>query len=162
VSDEIWKDVVGYEGLYEVSSWGRIRDDRGLYQLFSLMTIGYYRVALKGVGNSERFLVHRLVLIAFEGLREGFECSHKDGIKTNNILSNLKWETHKENMSRTVGHGTSGRGGDNGMSKLTEAQVLEIKELLKGDLFQREIGARFGVSHSTIGDILHKRTWRYL
>ena len=121
---EIWKDIAGYEGLYQVSNYGQVksleRDVRHIskngtefYKHYSerilsqnMSTPGYYTVMLYkdnevyGPKESQRFGVHKLVAEAFlpnpMGLRD---VNHKDEDKTNNVVTNLEWMTHSANKS---------------------------------------------------------------
>lgn len=101
---ERWKPIPGYEGLYEVSSFGRVRRSSAghLYRKDDVLPFelhqGYPRIILNKNGCPHRFNVHILVLETFKGKRpKGKEASHLDDIKTNNHSSNLEWMTHKEN-----------------------------------------------------------------
>ena len=100
---EIWKDVVGYEGRYQVSNKGRIRSlpvkSRTRYFSGSILKTfkdgnGYETVNL----SRKMFKVHRLVAIAFIPNENGYACvNHKDEVKTNNVVENLEWCTYKYN-----------------------------------------------------------------
>ena len=102
--EEIWKDIKDYEGLYEVSNLGRVRNILTDYQLKpSINTNGYYRVALtnRDKGIKKDFKVHRLVAIHFIGEQETPErkfVNHIDSDKSNNTLMNLEWVTGIENQ----------------------------------------------------------------
>ena len=103
---EVWKDVVGYEGLYQVSNLGRVKsighknnhkDEIILKQ--SSNYIGYKVVTLCKDKVQKEVRVHRLVAIAFiENPQNKPYVNHIDGIKDNNHVSNLEWTTQKENM----------------------------------------------------------------
>jgi hypothetical protein len=109
---EKWKDITGYEGLYQVSDQGRVRSlDRkvkskgsGSYlrkgQLIKpkMRRDGYPSVGLRADGGRKFFLVHRLVLEAFVGVRpEGMEARHLNDVKSDARLENLVWGTRSEN-----------------------------------------------------------------
>lgn len=116
---EEWRDVPGWEGYYQVSDQGRVksvariinRSDGTVWPikervLRSTTKTGYHTVQLSRNGKPVRFYVHRLVLLAFIGdAGPGFEVCHNDGQKDNNILSNLRWDTHSANGGDTVTHG---------------------------------------------------------
>lgn len=86
-----------------------------------------YLMAGFGVGY-KRYYIHRLVLLAFVGpCPPGMECCHIDGNPINNRLSNLRWGTRRENMEDRVRHGCDNGGIRNGMSRLTVADVVEIR-----------------------------------
>lgn len=112
LSTEVWKDVVGYEGLYKVSSLGRVRSlDRvvthknGRKRLFKgkLLTPfknEYFMVVLSKNGKKSSSNIHRLVAQAFIPNTNNLpEVNHKDEDKTNNRLSNLEWCTRKYNIN---------------------------------------------------------------
>lgn len=93
--EEVWKAVVGYEGLYEVSSEGRVKSliTNKLMSIFGCGN-GYYRVSLKGRG----VYVHRIVAEAFiENPLNKKEVNHLDEDPSNNCVENLEWATRTEN-----------------------------------------------------------------
>ena len=108
---EIWKDIEGYDGKYQVSNLGRVRsvdhiglmggfnkDKTKLYHgriLKPCNTRGYLAIGIKG----KTFTIHRLVAHAFvSGYFEGAEVNHIDENKHNNVFTNLEWVTHEHNM----------------------------------------------------------------
>lgn len=107
--EEIWKDVKGYEGLYQVSNSGRVKSfwkswvSRGENEhiMHPSNTRGYYYVKLRGRdGKDESFPVHRLVAIAFIPNPTGLRCvNHKDENKKNNMVENLEWCTPEYNFA---------------------------------------------------------------
>ena len=115
---EDWKPVLGYEGLYTVSSLGRVKSfcDHGRWKTGPegrLMTISYNvenryaYVVLSRNGKSKPHYVYTLVLEAFDRpCPEGMECRHEDGDRANARLSNLSWGTGSENNLDQVRHGT--------------------------------------------------------
>lgn len=117
MEDEIWKPVVGYEGMYEVSSLGRVkslprtneygRRVNGRFMSIILHPSGHTHVKLSIRGNSKHVSVHRLVLFAFDGPPpKGHEGCHNDGNPSNNHRSNLRWDTRSANQYDRVKHGT--------------------------------------------------------
>lgn len=100
--EEIWKDISGYERLYEVSNLGGVRSLRfdppkHIYQ--STTNCGYKQVKLSKYGKEKHFGVHRLVAMAFvDGYEEGLEVNHKDLNKANNVYTNLEWTTRSKNQ----------------------------------------------------------------
>ena len=115
MSEEVWKPIKGYEGIYEVSSYGRVRsltryitiqDPRGSYMRKlhgrimtpHKMTNGYLVIRLSQDCEEANCLIHRLVALAFvSGYRDGLIINHKDRDKTNNKADNLEWVTYQEN-----------------------------------------------------------------
>ena len=104
---EIWKPVEGYEDLYEVSNYGRVKSIsfRNRMATFSrekmlspLKIRGYLRVSLCKNGKHKYFSIHRLVAEHFILNLENKPCvNHKDGDKHNNCVNNLEWCTYSEN-----------------------------------------------------------------
>lgn len=107
---EIWKDIKGYEGKYQVSNLGNVKSswmwtgDKYIKREKILRNIlyknGYLYVSLSKDGKVKRFKVNRLVAEAFIDNPYNLPITnHKDGDKTNNCVSNLEWCTHSENLS---------------------------------------------------------------
>ncbi len=87
---EVWKACPGYEGIYEISSWGNMRRRMNPYREKD----GYYRVSLVKDGKSKSVYLHRLICTAFHGPPQlGHQCNHIDGNRGNNKASNLEWLT---------------------------------------------------------------------
>ncbi len=100
---EIWKDIVGYEGLYQVSNLGRVKSlynykRNGTNILTPRLKKGYYTVGLRKNGKRNWRGVHRLIAQAFIPNPNNYPCvNHKDENKLNNVLENLEWCTIKYN-----------------------------------------------------------------
>ena len=98
---EYWKPVVGYEGLYEVSNKGHIRNSK--MKLLSQNTNNsrkYHRVWLCRNYEKNSFHVHRLVALAFiPNFQNKPQVNHIDGNKNNNCVENLEWCTNSENIN---------------------------------------------------------------
>jgi hypothetical protein len=168
---EIWKDVVGYEGKYKVSSLGRIKSSpkpkRTTEKILKPLPnkVGYLMVDLGDGVKIKRFLTHRLVAEAFiPNPCNKEQVNHIDGVKGNNVLSNLEWVTRSENQKHSIRTGLkTAKGIKNSQCVLNEEKVLEIRNLLlKGELLQREIGLLYGVSNITISDIKRGRSWSHI
>lgn len=115
--------------------------------------------------NGKLCSVHRVIAKAFiKDFDKDLQVNHKNGIKGDNRVINLEICTNSDNMKHAIENGlVNNRRSKNGMAKLTEAQVLRIKELLKeGVLFQKTIADAFGVHQSTISDIKRQKYWRDL
>jgi hypothetical protein len=145
--NENWASVKGFEGVYEVSTHGRLRRlsqasarikriHPGRNYLPRLLTAvinnGYGYFTLVAHGKRIRRGIHALVLETFVGPRpQGLYACHRDGNKSNNSLENLKWATPTENQDDRVKHGRGQTGENNGSCKLTDSQVEEVRELRK-------------------------------
>lgn len=136
---EIWKDVVGFDGVYKVSNLGRVYSTLSNKVLKQMpRRHGYLSVWLYGKGgisgrNGKGYSVHRLVAEAFCERREGAdEVNHINEIKTDNRAENLEWCTHKENSNHgTRGARISARNCNNNRSKPVYAFDPTTGELVK-------------------------------
>ena len=105
-TNEIWKDVKDYEGLYAVSNLGRIKRvvGKGCKKeriIKPNLVRGYYQVRLSKDGLVKPLYLHRIILETFnpiEGM-DKLDCNHRDENKENNCLNNLEWLSHKENLN---------------------------------------------------------------
>ena len=120
--EEIWKDIEGYEGLYQVSNMGRVKSlartrNMNLHDHRSVapvperilkfgQSLGYQAVTLAKDGVNRTFRVHKLVALAFiQNPDRKPEINHKDGNKHNNKAENLEWVTAKENQRHAISTG---------------------------------------------------------
>jgi len=103
-----WKDIKGYEGLYQVSDEGyvrRIYKDGKTKLLKNRPSANYYTVCLSNKCEKKTCAVHRLVAETFLQRPEGkTEVNHKDGDKLNNRVENLEWVTQQENQIHAIEH----------------------------------------------------------
>lgn len=99
---EVWKDIDGFDGKYQVSSWGRVRSANGILKPYKNKK-GYLKVGLAKNGKSNKKRVNRLVAIAFIPNPNDYPVvDHIDGNKENNSVSNLRWVTDEENRKHAV------------------------------------------------------------
>lgn len=163
---EVWKDVVGYEGRYQVSNNGRVQS------LISGRTMslfdngkGYLGVALSKNGNVKRFYVHRLVAMAFLENRNNYpEVNHKNGDKSDDSLKNLEWcdRSHNRRHAIAMGLWISRKGEGVYHSKLKEQDVLDIVEGLSDGFKQNDIASYYGVNRRSIYEIAIGKSWSWL
>jgi len=155
-----WKNVVGFEGLYEVSNHGEIRSKKT--GQIKKQTIGKDGRPYCGlwVNNKQKIIrPHKLVLEAFVGEKpKGMECCHNDGNHQNNNLNNLRWDTPKNNHADKLKHGTSNTGERCNWAKLTLEQVKSIRQ---DDRLQRVIAEEYGVLQNTISRIKNGKRWQH-
>jgi hypothetical protein len=166
---EIWCPVVGYEGFYAVSNFGRVCSisrtiiNRGNSHklkggiLTPILNKGYQRVTMRRDGKTEYKFCHQMVAAAFIGpCPGGQEVRHKDGNRANPRLDNLEYGTRAQNIADCKEHGTF----KNGAAHLTEELVREIAK--RSDETNTVLGLEYGVAPSTIDNIRLGRTWKRL
>lgn len=170
---EIWKPVVGYEEFYEVSDHGRIRNikDRKNTHVGRILVGGRnpqgYKIAGLRNGGKKRFYksFHSIVMEAFVGPLNGMCVNHKDGIKNNNNISNLEYVTVQQNNEHAKKNGLlrPNKGEDNGSSKLTNKDVIRIRELYESkEKSQTELSYDYDVMVSCISRIVNRKRWAHL
>jgi len=174
---EEWKDIVGYEGLYQVSNYGRIKSPSRLMDgvrklsrtskekfLSPANSKGYFIVSLSKKNINRSFRVHRLVAFAFcKNMLNKPWVNHKNGIKSDCFFLNLEWCTESENSIHAFQNKLVSRKGiKNSRSKLTEDDVRKIKILLQKKVKQSEIAELFPVKEGIISKINTGRLWSHL
>lgn len=171
---ELWRPVVGYEGLYEVSNLGGVRSldrivSRGNQTLRLKGAIknpaedsyGYLQARLTKDGKGKLVLVHRLIAMAFIENPESLpEVNHLDLDKKNNAALNLEWSLHSDNMKHAGDRGRlCGYMNKNKRIKLCPASVAGIREASRLGGTHRGIASSFGVSSTTVGNIVNHQRW---
>ena len=168
---EIWKDVVGYEGVYSVSNHGRIRRDKpaertkpGYIIKNSTNTHGYVQACLSNGDISRTHTVHKLVAEAFIMPRpKGMTINHKDRNKQNNTLGNLEYLSLRDNVHHNMKSGNYLVGEKHYRAKLKEPQVLEIRRKYQGTRKSLvELSNEYGVSTNSISAIVYRINWRHI
>lgn len=155
---EEWRDVVGLEGRYRVSSFGRVMSARGKVLAQSTLH-GYQYIAL----NKAQYRVHRLVLAAFVGpCPEGHVAAHWNGVRSDNHVANLRWTTKRDNETDKERHGTILRGESHTQAKLSTVDVLEIRRLHGEGASSRTLGRQFNVNACTIMRIVRRQKWAHV
>ena len=150
--EEVWKDIEGYEGIYQVSNLGRVRSldryytkphprngvptkyfKRGSIITNHTLRNGYANVMLKFDGGKKNFMVHRLVAKAFvPGYFEGADVNHKDCNRQNNHADNLEWMTRRDNLKYSNGERASA------MEQIHRSQRKPIIQMTMDGEFIRE------------------------
>ena len=160
---EIWKDVDGYGGFYEVSNLGRVRSKERITEIQPYCHIVrkprilkaqfngmYYRVVMSFDGKSRQVLIHRLVAETFIPNPDGLpQVNHKDENKKNNNVENLEWCTMQYNMS----YGTKGKRHSEFMTRTKGRAVCQYTK--DGKLVNRfssitQAAKATGIIHSSI------------
>jgi len=183
-SEEVWKDVKGYEGIYKVSNFGRVKSlDReiapnnrapywrkGKICKQSKSNLGYMTVGFTVNNVKVNKYVHRLVAEAFiTNVNNYPQVNHIDCDKTNNRINNLEWCTNSQNqihaskngLNKLHLHRVAYSGEENGRSLLTKEQVLEIKKkYIPYKYSAKKLAKEYKVSESCITHILNNTSWK--
>lgn len=177
IENEIWKPVVGWEKYYEVSNEGKVKSKEryrkmGLMgnvkmppKLLNLNTKHpYIRVSLTGEG-SKIVSVHRLVAEAFLPNPENkLYVNHKDCNTHNNTVDNLEWCTQSENTIHAIkmGRFVPRVGEDASSAKLTEKDVMEIRNKYKEGQPVTSLSVEYGIGKNGVYRILRKEVWKHI
>jgi hypothetical protein len=179
-TDEIWKDILHYEGLYQVSNFGRVKSlkrmcisknnsQRIVKEIFLKQRMdryGYVKVAPNKDDKAYQKTVHRLVAIAFiPNPNDLPEVNHKDGDKTNNHVDNLEWCDASYNQLHAIKLGlkVTIRGEDTYNNKLSDLQVLEIRaKYIPRKYSLYKLAVEYSVSPQLIHDIVKNKRWKHL
>ena len=180
MEEEIWKDIEGFEGLYQVSNLGRVKSLVRPYRRTEKIitatpnTAGYLIVGLRRPGSVKSMLVHRLVMQAFEPIdnKDEMSVNHKDFNITNNRLENLEWCTVLENnqhfwefKGRDEGgiDKTKTTGSNHHLSNLTEEDVLNIRAMhATGNYSVHGLARMLGMPENTVRCIVKRKTWKHI
>ena len=172
---EEWRDIQGYEGIYQISNLGRVKSIGGRcgtvnrkekIRAKSFTHDGYEKIRLQHNGKDETKRVHRLVADAFIPNPENKDTiNHKDGDKTNNTVSNLEWLDRTEQMLHAYKLRLKApqNGSENVNAKLTDEQVREIRRLYIP--YSKEYGTvalarKYGVTNRIIGLIVKNKEYK--
>lgn len=174
VSCELWRDIPGYEGAYQVSSMGRVRSLPRFVQVYdSVRRVSYTRpcpgkvlrqAVCDRAGHVSVHLgkycrgipVHQLVMLAFHGYPPpGMEAMHLNGDPKDNRPENLRYGTHSENMTDMYRLGK-------GPLKLTPEEVRQIRFGLHCGWSVRELAGAYGVSDTCIRRILKGKRYKWV
>lgn len=155
INNVVWKPVVPYGNLYEISSDGNVKsliNNKILKQ--SLTTTGYKKVELYKDGKKKSRRVHRLVAVAFISNPCKFPMiNHKDGNPLNNRKENLEWCDQKMNVQHAYETGLR-------PSNLYKYKENLIKEYTQTDISLRALAKKYGVSPKSLSKLLNKNKVR--
>ena len=172
---EIWKPVKGYEGIYEVSNFSRvkalIRKTR-TWQIHkesiasvNSKTRGYVKFGGHKNNIKEHLLMHRVIAEAWIPNPNNFpDVNHINAIRDDNRIENLEWVTHSMNMKHAYKIGNKNQKGEkNNSAKINQTIANNIRIYYNAfpHLSQKEVGKVFGLSREHIKDIINYKTWNY-
>jgi hypothetical protein len=174
MTEEVWRDIPGYEGTYQVSNMGRVKslprqaplmcnDGRIITRTLKGRILtpcvnkrGYESLVLRHDGKNRTYEVQRLVALAFLGPRpEGHETRHLDGNRLNNRLDNLAYGTRSQNQLDVYDY----RGYHH---RLTPANVLDIRARLAVGETGRALAREYKVRDSMISAIKHREVYKWM
>lgn len=184
-----WKEIPGFEGLYEISSDGQVRSlarfrSDGWWMVSRILRPcinrgGYAMVSLFLFGKAHGRTVHRLVATAHLGSPPSpkSETRHLNGNRLDNRVENLSWGNAQENAADREAHGRTARGQSHGRytkperascgshhpgARLTEDQVVDIRRCWGNKESTYQLARRFSVSRRTIKGIIAGKSWRHV
>lgn len=175
---EIWKEIEGYEGFYQISNLGRVksidrfvkgqiglRKAKGDLKIPTLGKRGYYEIGLNKNSSRKTVKIHRLIALHFIPNPENKpHINHIDGNKLNNKINNLEWCTHAENMRHARVNGLNKDVGEtHHNAKLKNSDIIKIRYLRsKFNKTHQEIANIFNVTRKNITSILNNKTWNHV
>ncbi len=182
LAHNVWLPFPGYEQMFEITANGRVRSLSRLVnspaaggqrrikgRILKPSLVKGYRAIQPNIGGKRKTLyLHRAIAELFVPNPSAKPCvNHIDGDKQNNSPDNLEWCTHLENMQHAYRTGLakapeSGPGEMSRASKLTDADVVDIKIRLGRGETQKSISEKYGVSKGTIGFIARGETWSHI
>lgn len=165
---EIWKNLTDYPELFEVSNTGKIRSKKRKKELKQYFhKHGYYHVASKiggRKGKSVCFKIHREVAKAFLANPLVLPVvNHKDGVKTNNNLSNLEWATYSDNSKHAFKTGLLKTPNQKDRRRLTEKDALFVRANYKPrdkEFGCRALAKKYSVTHRVISEIISNKSYK--
>lgn len=176
----IWKNITGYEGLYQISDTGLVKSlkrtcnsKNGKLRIVpekiltpKLDKDGYLVLHLSKNNKRWYISIHRLVGLNFISNVFNFpEINHKDGNKLNNNVNNLEWCTTKKNVQHSfdIGLNIPKKGSKRAMSKMTEEKVIEVRNRYKNENISLKILSKdYNICAQTLHSIINRKTWKHV
>jgi len=167
------RDIPGYEGLYAATEDGRIwsypkgnRNTKGCFLKPGTDNHGYIIAGLHKGKKRKTCKVHQLVALTYLGEKpEGCQVCHNNGIRTDNRVENLRYDTLSNNMQDKKKHGTipDFKGENHPQAKLTDNEVRAIRIMyVTGEYSQRKLANLFDVSQCMIVKIISREVWKHI
>jgi hypothetical protein len=167
LSKEIWKDIKGYEGLYQISNLGRVKalektiKSGELYRIVSNykekilkvdLANGYLVVSLCKNGTIKKISTHRLVALSFIG-DSNLTVNHKNGIKTDNRIENLEWASHSDQQKHAIRAGL--RKNQYLDTSINEEKALTIYTYYLSGFRQKDISEKLKIPSPTVSNYIN-------
>lgn len=160
----IWKDIKGYSN-YQVSDGGLIRNTRtGRLLKLDKSSNGYYRATLCEGNKPKKYLIHRLVMLAFKG-ESLLQVNHINGDKSDNTLKNLEYVTCSENHLHAQRLGLRAIGSSRKSALLNEETVRKVCSMFckghtRGEILKAGISPH--LKKHMVDNIRRRRTWKHV
>lgn len=155
MASEKWLPIEGWPE-YEVSNFGQVRSlkKKGVPRILRQVKRpnGYPCIMLwDSVSKKGKTLyVHRLVATAFVSGDKSLQVGHLDGSRDNNVFSNLKWQSQRENIQQAINDGKIGQGEHSHLSKTCGRCRLAMRQMRESGMILKDIAYFFGVSETTV------------
>ena len=168
MENEIWKDIPEYEGLYQVSNLGRVKNLNNYHSKKETFVKpyksprGYLKISLSKNRTRKYFLAHRLVAFAFiENVENKPFINHINGIKDDNRVENLEWCTNEENKNHALNNNLYKLLDNHSRAILNVEKVKQIKIILRTQKRTvRSIAKEYGVKEGVIHAIKQNKSWK--
>jgi hypothetical protein len=167
---EIWHSIEGYEGVYQISSLGRVKrliSNRCLKERIlkpNTVRDGYQAVKLCKDSLKKVFVIHRLVARAFiQNPQAKPFINHIDGNTSNNCISNLEWCTQSENIIHSYKRGRIAQHGqDRPNAKYSDDIIREVRLKRSMGLSCHKIAEEYNMSHQYVSAISNRLVWKHV
>ena len=160
---EIWKKIQDYEGLYEVSNLGRVRDYKNKIKPMYKNNKGYLCLSLFYKGKTYHPTIHRLVAKAFiQNPNNYSQVNHKDCNKSNNTIDNLEWCNQRYNYDEGMKTFQYSKNENHFYSKLKNSDIPMIYNLYKLGFTRVTVSRIFGINPSSLEAIEKGISYREL
>jgi hypothetical protein len=146
IMEEVWKEVIGYEGLYQVSNLGKVKSIKKNILLKPVFDKrGYNMVSLYINGKGKTNKIHRIIAIAFIPNPENKpQVNHKDCNKNNNSVENLEWNTNRENIQHAYNNGLK----QSSIDRIKKLKAKSVINIITGEEFESCTAAAKSINYS--------------